>query len=101
MVSEVATPTHWSRPERGFPECPDQHLPVVPKPELCASFAVKSSYQPQDYVISAANRGFYISPAQQPGDALSLLHGSGENRAEIAIWHNEQQDNQKWYLDHA
>ncbi|KAG8687973.1 hypothetical protein FRC11_006277, partial [Ceratobasidium sp. 423] len=46
------------------------------------SFSVKSSHNSQEYVITAANRGFYISPAQQPGYALSLLHGSGQNGAE-------------------
>ncbi|CAE6400399.1 unnamed protein product [Rhizoctonia solani] len=65
------------------------------------SFPVISSYQSQEYVIAAADRGFYISPAQQPGYALSLLRGSGQNGTEIAIWHNSQQDNQKWHFEHA
>ncbi|CAE6542742.1 unnamed protein product [Rhizoctonia solani] len=65
------------------------------------SFSVKSSYQSQEYAIATANRGFYILPAQQPGCALSLLHGSAQNGTEIAIWHNDQQDNQKWHLEHA
>ncbi|KAG8730576.1 hypothetical protein FRC11_006386, partial [Ceratobasidium sp. 423] len=50
------------------------------------SVLVKSSYQPQEYVISAANRGFYISPAQQPNHVLSLFHGSAENGTE-AYWY--------------
>ncbi|CAE6356761.1 unnamed protein product [Rhizoctonia solani] len=65
------------------------------------SFSVKSSRQSQEYNIIPTNRGFYISPAQQPGLALSLLHGSAENGAELAIWHNDQQDNQKWHFDPA
>ncbi|CAE6448125.1 unnamed protein product [Rhizoctonia solani] len=65
------------------------------------SFPVKSSYQLQEYIISAANSGFYISPAQRPGHALSLLYGSAQNRTEIGIWHNDQQDNQKWQFEHA
>ncbi|KAG8709114.1 hypothetical protein FRC11_005895 [Ceratobasidium sp. 423] len=47
------------------------------------SFPVNSSYKSQEYVITAANNGFYISPAQRPGYALSLLHGSSENGAEV------------------
>ncbi|CAE6516453.1 unnamed protein product [Rhizoctonia solani] len=65
------------------------------------SFSVKSSRTSQEYVITAANRGFYISPAQQPGYVLSLLRGSGQNGTEISIWHNDQQDNQKWHFDHV
>ncbi|KDN33899.1 hypothetical protein RSAG8_13016, partial [Rhizoctonia solani AG-8 WAC10335] len=68
---------------------------------LVPSFSVKSSYQSQDFVITAANRGFYISPVQQSSYALSLLHGSGQDGTEIAIWHNDQQDNQKWHFEHA
>ncbi|CAE6516447.1 unnamed protein product [Rhizoctonia solani] len=65
------------------------------------SFPVNSSYKPQEYVITAANNGFYVSPAQRPGYALSLLHGSSENRTEISLWHNDQQENQKWHFDRA
>ncbi|KAG8728337.1 hypothetical protein FRC11_011302, partial [Ceratobasidium sp. 423] len=65
------------------------------------SFPANSSYNSQEYVITAASDGFYISPAQRPGYALSLLHGSGESGAEIGFWHNDQQENQKWHFDHA
>ncbi|KEP49159.1 ricin-type beta-trefoil lectin domain protein [Rhizoctonia solani 123E] len=65
------------------------------------SVLVKPSYHPQEYVISAANRGFIISPAQQPNHAVSLFNGSADNGTKIGIWYNEQQDNQKWYLDHT
>ncbi|CUA74394.1 hypothetical protein RSOLAG22IIIB_11188 [Rhizoctonia solani] len=63
------------------------------------SVLVKSSYDPQEYIISAANRGFFISPAQQPNHAISLFHGSTANGTKIGVWYNEQQDNQKWYFD--
>ncbi|KAH7335868.1 hypothetical protein B0J17DRAFT_719515 [Rhizoctonia solani] len=65
----------------------------------CQSFVpsvlAKSSCHSQDYIITTANRGFYISPAQQPNHALSLLHGSTENGTKVGIWYNEEQDNQK------
>ncbi|CAE6448131.1 unnamed protein product [Rhizoctonia solani] len=47
------------------------------------SFQAKSSRQSQEYIIIPASCGFYISPAQQPGYALSLLHGSEQNGAEV------------------
>ncbi|KAB5589228.1 hypothetical protein CTheo_7338 [Ceratobasidium theobromae] len=62
---------------------------------------VKASSQAQEYIITAADRGFYVSPAQQPGYVLDLARGSKENGTKICVWQNNQQDNQKWYFERA
>ncbi|CAE6467001.1 unnamed protein product, partial [Rhizoctonia solani] len=58
----------------------------------------KSSYTAQQWVISSADRGFYLSPAQYPEYVLDLFYGSNSNHAKIGLWKNHQADNQKWYF---
>jgi len=62
---------------------------------------VKGSTQPQEFTIAAADKGFYISPTQQPGYVLDLVHGSDKNGTKVCVWQNNQQDNQKWYFERA
>ncbi|KAG9126054.1 hypothetical protein FRC07_005088 [Ceratobasidium sp. 392] len=62
---------------------------------------VKGSSQPQEYTFAAADKGIFISPTQQPGYVLDLVHGSDKNGTKICVWQNNQQDNQKWYFERA
>jgi len=72
-----------------------------PGQSFAQGIIVKGSSQPQEYVISAADKGFYISPVQQPGYVLDLVHGSDKNGTKVCVWQNNQQDNQKWYFERA
>ncbi|CAE6450038.1 unnamed protein product [Rhizoctonia solani] len=58
----------------------------------------KASFTAQQWVISNADRGFYISPVQYPEYVLDLFYGSSANSAKIGLWKNLQADNQKWYF---
>jgi len=62
---------------------------------------VKGSSQRQEYTFAAADKGIYISPTQQPGYVLDLVHGSDDDGTKICVWQNNQQDNQKWYFERA
>jgi len=74
---------------------------AFPNQSFQQGILVKASSQPQEFTLTAADRGIYISPAQQPGYVLDLARGSDENGTEICVWQNNQQDNQKWYFERA
>lgn len=74
---------------------------AFPNQSFQQGILVKASSQSQEFTFKAADKGIFISPAQQPGYVLDLVHGSDENGTKICVWQNNQQDNQKWYFERA
>lgn len=74
---------------------------AFPGQSFAQGVLVKGSTQPQEFTILAADKGFYVSPVQQPGYVLDLVHGSDKNGTKVCVWQNNQQDNQKWYFERA
>ncbi|KAF8606946.1 ricin B-like lectin [Ceratobasidium sp. AG-I] len=74
---------------------------AFPGQSFAQGVLVKGSSQSQEYTIAAADKGFFISPTQQPGYVLDLVNGSDKNGTKICVWQNNQQDNQKWYFERA
>ncbi|CAE7091616.1 unnamed protein product [Rhizoctonia solani] len=58
----------------------------------------KASYTAQQWVVTRADRGFYLSPVQYPDYVVDLFYGSSANSAKVGLWKNHQGDNQKWYF---
>ncbi|KAG8709253.1 hypothetical protein FRC11_005741, partial [Ceratobasidium sp. 423] len=59
---------------------------------------LRSSAQPHEYIITPADKGFYISPVQKPDYVLDLSGAGEANETEICLWAKHTGDHQKWYF---
>ncbi|CAE6443932.1 unnamed protein product [Rhizoctonia solani] len=60
---------------------------------------LRSSNKSQEYIISLADKGFHISPVQQPEYVLDMSGAGEANETEICLWIKHDGDHQKWYFE--
>ncbi|KAG8739582.1 hypothetical protein FRC10_005410 [Ceratobasidium sp. 414] len=62
---------------------------------------LKSSAQPHEYIVTAADKGYYFAPVQKPDHVVDLTKGFEADETEICLWIKHTQDHQKWYVERA
>ncbi|KAG8733138.1 hypothetical protein FRC11_008491 [Ceratobasidium sp. 423] len=62
---------------------------------------LQSPTKTSGYMITPADKGFYISPVESPYDVVDLARGDGANGTLICLWNKHDGDNQKWYFEPA
>ncbi|KAF8751242.1 hypothetical protein RHS01_08663 [Rhizoctonia solani] len=62
---------------------------------------LQSSSKPQNFSITLADNGFYISPPEKPDHVVDLSGAGQANGTEICLWIKHGGDHQKWRFEAA
>ncbi|KAF8686932.1 Ricin-type beta-trefoil, partial [Rhizoctonia solani] len=60
---------------------------------------LQTSLEPQEFVITAADKGYYISPVKRSDQVIDLAGADAADGTRICLWVKENSDHQKWYFE--